>query len=101
MIEKCRRGPNPLVRRGAPGRDRTCDHRIRRVRRAVHCRPSVLLRACPPSVLVRAGWRRLPSALPSGDDRAKHRLHRRVKVEPEGGARDSSLGGPFLQVGSA
>jgi hypothetical protein len=31
MIEKPNRGVNPLVRRGAPGRDRTCDHRIRRV----------------------------------------------------------------------
>jgi hypothetical protein len=29
MIEKPHRGVNPLVRRGAPGRDRTCDHRIR------------------------------------------------------------------------
>jgi hypothetical protein len=31
MIEKHPRVANPLVRRGAPGRDRTCDRRIRRV----------------------------------------------------------------------
>jgi hypothetical protein len=31
MIEKRPRVANPLVRRGAPGRDRTCDRRIRRV----------------------------------------------------------------------
>jgi hypothetical protein len=29
MIEKPHRRVKPLVRRGAPGRDRTCDHRIR------------------------------------------------------------------------
>jgi hypothetical protein len=29
MIEKHLSLTKPLVRRGAPGRDRTCDHRIR------------------------------------------------------------------------
>jgi hypothetical protein len=31
VIKKRRRGTKPLVTGGAPGRDRTCDHRIRRV----------------------------------------------------------------------
>jgi hypothetical protein len=79
MIEKPNRGVNPLVRRGAPGRDRTCDHRIRRVRRAVRQRLPLLLAADRLSVIVRGAWVGLPSALPSD------LLHRQLGNEPASG----------------
>ena len=54
MIEKCRREAKPLVTGGAPGRDRTCDHRIGRV--TDHAHWAFYLRLCLQSITLEMLW---------------------------------------------